>query len=719
MPVVPDNDTFRVTPNVASGAIQSGVSAQAGSVDARQVQQLGGAIEQTGQEFAAIQVDATTQANQLRVDDSLNKLKEAALDAQYNPKTGFSNVRGVEALERPSGKSLTADYTEILNQQSNSIENGLANDAQKRAFRLHANDMLTAFSGAAEQHEGQEFQGYALSVRDGTIKNRMTEIGLNYNNPEIIDGAVRSIAAATYDQARLTGKSAEWAESQTRDMVSKAHKVAIDTALQKNDSTYADLYMKKYAKQMQPDDILAVNGVLTKELNGQIGVHTATQVIQESGPKIQTSDSDRAFNIALNTESGGKQFAADGVTPVTSPKGAIGIAQIMPATGPEAAKLAGVEWDETKFKTDEGYNRTLGKAYFNKQLTDFNGNLSQAYAAYNAGPGRTKEAIDEAKAKGEPQNWVNYLPEETQKYVAKNTNAFGIGAGQFQKPTLFELQTKVRERIGANQPERLKIALDETERQYNAINGAIKQKNEEAVATAMRGVMENGGRYTDLPANLRGALAPEDVTKVMDFGKRVALGDDSTNLYVYQQLSADPSHLKNLTDDQFFAMRSELSDADFKHFAGERGKIISGTAPGGPGDMNNEAITRTLNGRLNSMGVDPTPKDGSTDAERVGALRRYVNQSIAVEQQNTGKKMNDVDVESYIDKMFAQQTHLMNSTLFGGARLSKIGDIPSATKDALKDSFKRNGITNPTDADLLNAYWRQTSMLKKKTKTNG
>jgi soluble lytic murein transglycosylase len=716
MPRVPEYDNFKVMPNIQPvGAVNSGISAEASTIGARQLIRAGEQIQRGGQELANLEVDALARANQLRIDESLNKLKEAELKMRFDPQNGFENIRGKDALERASGKSLTQDYTEMLQQHASEIENGLANDAQKQAFRMNANNIITSFGGSVEQHEGKEFQSYALSVRDGTIQNRMTEIGLNYNNPEAVDEAVTSIAAATYDQARLMGKSAEWAEAQTREATSKAHRTAIETALQNNNPTFADMYMKKYAKTMQPDDILAVNGHVTKELDSQIAADTATQVMQEVGPKITTSDSDRAFNIALGTESGHRQFAADG-SPLLSPKGATGIAQVMPATGPEAAKLAGVPWDENKFKNDAAYNKALGKAYFEKQLQDFDGNLAMAYAAYNAGPGRLQQAINKANAVKQPQNWVAYLPKETQDYVAKNMSAFGNGAGQFEKPTLVELQQEVRKRIGDNQPQRLRLALDETERQYNSMNQAIKQKNEEAVATAMRGVMENGGRYTALPANIRGSVAPEDVTKVMDFAKRIAAGDDTTDLLTYQQLSSNPGALVNMSDAEFFSLRKTLSQSDHKHFAELRGKLLNGTAPNGPGDLNTEAIGRTLNERLTSMGIDPTPKDDSNEARQVGAIRRFIDQSIAVEQQNRGKKMSDVEVAGYVDKLFAQQGLIKHwyGDSSGPLLAMQVSDIPSTTKDSLKEAFKRNGINTPTDADLLNAYWRQTTMMQKK-----
>jgi len=120
------------------------------------------------------------------------------------------------------------------------------------------------------------------------------------------------------------------------------------------------------------------------------------------------------FKIMIGMESRGKQFDRNG-RPLTSPKGAIGIAQIMPGTAPEAAKLAGLPYDIGRLKNDEAYNLALGEAYFNKQLRDFGGDERKAAAAYNAGPGAVRRAI----AKGGPNGWINHVPRETQNYVAQ------------------------------------------------------------------------------------------------------------------------------------------------------------------------------------------------------------------------------------------------------------------------------------------------------------
>jgi hypothetical protein len=136
------------------------------------------------------------------------------------------------------------------------------------------------------------------------------------------------------------------------------------------------------------------------------------------------------FKIMIGMESGGKQFDRNG-RPLTSPKGAIGIAQIMPGTAPEAAKLAGLPYDPARLKNDEAYNLALGEAYFNKQLRDFGGDERKAAAAYNAGPGAVRRAI----AKGGPNGWINHVPRETQNYVAQIPGGSGGAPARATTPT--------------------------------------------------------------------------------------------------------------------------------------------------------------------------------------------------------------------------------------------------------------------------------------------
>jgi hypothetical protein len=108
-----------------------------------------------------------------------------------------------------------------------------------------------------------------------------------------------------------------------------------------------------------------------------------------------------------------EQVESNGDQNAVSPKGAVGVMQVMPTTAPEAAALAGVPFDEELYRTDEAYNRLLGTAYLAEMLRQFEGNEAYAVAAYNAGPARVRRAITNG------ENWLAVLPAETQDYVQK------------------------------------------------------------------------------------------------------------------------------------------------------------------------------------------------------------------------------------------------------------------------------------------------------------
>lgn len=134
------------------------------------------------------------------------------------------------------------------------------------------------------------------------------------------------------------------------------------------------------------------------------------------------------FSRMINRESRGQQFDRSG-KPLTSRAGAIGIAQVMPGTAPEAARLAGLPFDDNRYRNDPEYNLALGKAYYEKQLADF-GDERLAAAAYNAGPGAVRRALQ----KGGPDNWINHVPRETQDYVRDVFGAAPAGRGSAGAP---------------------------------------------------------------------------------------------------------------------------------------------------------------------------------------------------------------------------------------------------------------------------------------------
>ena len=155
-----------------------------------------------------------------------------------------------------------------------------------------------------------------------------------------------------------------------------------------------------------------------------------------TGGKVPTTDgslSGALWAAQINQESGGKQFGKDG-KPLTSSAGAIGKAQVMPGTAPYAAKLAGLPWDERRYYEDAGYNEALGKAYMEKQLNTFGGDVKKALAAYNMGPGSAEKGNGVAGLVAKyGDDWLSHAPAETRDYVAKITKRAGAMTGMTER----------------------------------------------------------------------------------------------------------------------------------------------------------------------------------------------------------------------------------------------------------------------------------------------
>ncbi len=130
-------------------------------------------------------------------------------------------------------------------------------------------------------------------------------------------------------------------------------------------------------------------------------------------PVANQNQADQVWQRMITQESGNRQFDRSG-RPITSKAGALGMAQVMPGTGPEAARLAGLPWSLDRLRNDQEYNLALGRAYYDEQLRQF-GNPTLAAAAYNGGPGRVTKALQLAARTNRP--FTDFLKQETRDYV--------------------------------------------------------------------------------------------------------------------------------------------------------------------------------------------------------------------------------------------------------------------------------------------------------------
>lgn len=669
MPRVPTYDNFQqmpaqfqpvqiqpATPRVDPGA---------------QAANFGQAAQRAGAVAMDMELDALKQANQLRVDDALNKALEAEMRLAYDKDAGYTNQRGISALERKSGKPLADEYDEEFGKAAESIGAGLGNDYQRQVFGQAIAKRRAAFRAGAMKHEADEFRSYTLSVREGTVATRMQQIGLNYANPEVIDEAITSIRAATYDAAKLQGKSAEWADAQARKMASSAHKTAIAAALEKNDVAYADRYLKRYGKDMEADDLLQTTGLITKEMDLRVGASAATEAMGRWAPKIVPGDMDRLTNIVMGIESAGRRFDANGKLlegPATRYGTAKGEMQVLDGTNRDpgyGVKPAADDSPEERAR--------VGRDYLAAMVREYDGDVSKALAAYNWGPGNLDKAVKE-----HGPNWLQAAPEETRSYVERGVREFGAGAGRGKRPSLAEIKADLRaDPLLAGNPARLKAAEEAAEKQYRDIEAAEKQATDEALDTAYRGLYANGGNMNALPVSVRAMIPGDKLGAVMGFADTVRKsGGAAHNPEAWAQVLSMPREsLAAMSPIEFFReFRPHLDDTHL-----EKGYTLLNDARGEVGTDAKHLEVITTASRVKKAAIDAglLPATGEANGNEVKAFAQFeqlvddrVRQFEATDLQGK-RKANSAELQQIIDgtlmdKVFVSRTGWIDREVIAG-----------------------------------------------------
>lgn len=704
MPRVPTYDNFQTSISQAPRAQFQAPSGPTGdAIAANSLSQTGQAFSQAGGAMAKMALDAATQANQVRVDEALNQLKERQLHLTYDKADGFQGLRGRSALDRPEGKSLEDEFAGKLSEDAARAAASLGNDEQRRLFTMHANGMVSSFRGQAMAHESTQFKEYHSSVAESTVATAQREIALRYDNPDSVSAAVSRISGNVYELARLQGKPAEWADNMARKMASNAHTLALGAALDAGKLDYAQGYLKKFGGQMDADDLLRVQGQVTKEMQGRQVLSAVDQVWGMARPEVAPNDFDRVVAITLKTESNGKRYGSDGKSLLTSSAGAKGEMQVLDGTNMDP----GFGVKPAKDNSPDERAR-VGRDYLAAMVRRYDGDLSKAWAAYNGGPGRVDQALKDAGAgRSGSGDWLSYMPKESRDYVAKNVAAYNAPAKAAPGPDVETLTARALAAVPDATPEQRQRISAEVVRRVETHKRAVKERGDAATADAFQRVAQAGGDLSVLTASERQAIPGEDLPRLMSFAKSIAAGvEPETNMAVYARLS-DPAMLRGTSEADLFRLRTQLSNADFRHFVNERQKLVNpGASKGaGPGDLNG-AVKQVLDERMRVMGQDPSPKDGSSDAQRVGAIRQTVNTSVLAAQAASGKQMSDAEVAAHIDGLMAKSVTFRG--LFSNSSKPVLavsfGDIPRAERDAIKSAFKRQGIDSPSDGQVLSVW---------------
>lgn len=133
-----------------------------------------------------------------------------------------------------------------------------------------------------------------------------------------------------------------------------------------------------------------------------------------------------------------------------SPAGARGLMQLMPSTARQTARKHSVPYKKTAQLFKPETNIALGTAYLAEMYLRFDGNRAYASAAYNAGPHRVEQWLDE-RGHLPLDIWMETIPyQETRNYV-QNVLAFRVVYAQRAGMTVSMLSPSERRLLAYQQ----------------------------------------------------------------------------------------------------------------------------------------------------------------------------------------------------------------------------------------------------------------------------
>jgi soluble lytic murein transglycosylase len=124
-----------------------------------------------------------------------------------------------------------------------------------------------------------------------------------------------------------------------------------------------------------------------------------------------------------------------------SPVGARGLMQLMPGTARMVARQYKIAYEQAALTANPTYNVQLGEAHLCDLLDNYNGSYILTLVAYNAGPGRVRQWVEQF---GDPRNpdvdpidWVERIPfTETREYVFKIMESMQLYRARLAGPRL-------------------------------------------------------------------------------------------------------------------------------------------------------------------------------------------------------------------------------------------------------------------------------------------
>lgn len=495
--------------------------------------------------------------------DAEAKLSQNRLDLMFSQNGGVYTRQGKDALD------ITNQTLPQFDKQAEQIGMGLTNGRQKEQFQRIVQSQRLGLSGELNRYEHTQRNAFYDQADQANVATSLDAAVKYANDPEQV-AFYRSKGNYVLGEMGLRkGMAPEAILEQQRQFDSQVATSVIQR-LVTSDPLQAQQYYAQSAETMTAADQIKAQKLLGTSVRQQMAVKMADD-IWAKGEVGQSA----LPALIMQAESGGNQNAV-------SPKGALGVMQLMPETAEEVSRELGIPYSKERLATDPNYNAALGTAYINKMLGRFDGNQTLAVAAYNAGPGMVDDWINGTNKTGKnpsglqlpdprsggtsAQEFIQRIPfQETRNYTANimSQAAPTVPASQKYADGLQQANT-------IQDPQLKKFVLDnldDRKKAYEAQTNALYDQ-------ASKYVLDGG--FSTIPAQLINNLPGDELVKLqrMDDYRRKGTEPktDYGKLQEFLQMPTDRLASMGLEKD----IRPYLSNADFNTVRGAWQKAQNG-----------------------------------------------------------------------------------------------------------------------------------------------
>lgn len=639
MPILPDATALgeRPTPQPSSGA--------AGYTPVNTGAPLAQGLASAGREMqeAASIVDATNDAqDRIAAAAGMNALQQQRMNLEFDPKAGFRNIKQGGAVGQPFVDTYMAQFDDATKKVSDSLQN----ERQKKLFAQRAPVVSLQYRSALMQHQAAETDRFNDSTANGTIELALRTMAQRPTDELNFQTAMVQIDATVEDVAKRKGLPEAEAKALKGKYLDAAYSTRILSVLDGVPGVVpSSPYMaEKMLRQVQ--DQLGPQAILTLSRQVLSGVK---EVQQRDGARAEvfgggaldaralypaTSVATPLANVVLELESRGKRFGADGQL-LTSPKGAKGEMQVMPAT----SKDPGFGVTPARDDSPEELAR-VGRDYIGAMTARY-GDPALALAAYNAGPGEVDRWLgkygDPRTGQISAQDWIAKIPfAETQKYVtaglrkvlaADPAPVSGPTANQIRAEALPALLERARSHAEAMYPDDPRFVDGYVTRTLQYANGVLAEqqaKQKAAQDTLTQALVGQKGDGSDAVKTIDQALANPAVKAAFEastpdaqlaFQTRLAKGDkrfDEASFGIYYGLLGaagnDPPGFAQADLTQYFGL---IPDEKLVELSRYQKSINSNDAKQQQRDLNWTRAKSNVEDMLKPLGLGTTAKANS------------------------------------------------------------------------------------------------------------